>query len=423
MKRLKVWIEKKGEEVYVGHICGSHAENAVFTYSQEYMNDSDNRPISIHLPFLDEPFSACDTRNFFEGLLPEGFTRKCVAGWLHADVDDYLTLLSALGKECLGAIRIMDENESDREKYYKKLSVSDVKQLAKEGATEAAEFVTKSHLSLTGASGKVGLYYDEAKNEWYLPIGSAPSTHIVKQSHVRLDGIVSNEQLCLLTAKKMGIITPESFVINVGNGNDQDVLFAAKRYDRIVNKECSNIDGLLIPYRLHQEDFSQAMGISAIHKYEHNHSGYLKQMFDLIRTYSADPIADQLMLWDICIFNFLIGNTDNHIKNVSLLYSEDLKSIRLAPAYDIVSTVIYESSTKDMAFSIGNEYNIDKIDRNSFRQEAGKIGLGETMAMKHFDHMANEFSHALNLACDTLMQLGFEKAYDIKKRIAEKRAI
>ena len=104
MKRLKVWIEKKGEEVYVGHICGTHAENAVFTYSQEYMNDSDNRPISIHLPFSDAPFSVCDTRNFFEGLLPEGFTRKCVAGWLHADVDDYLTLLSALGKECLGAI-------------------------------------------------------------------------------------------------------------------------------------------------------------------------------------------------------------------------------------------------------------------------------------------------------------------------------
>ena len=45
------------------------------------------------------------------------------------------------------------------------------------------------------------------------------------------------------------------------------------------------------------------------------------------------------------MFNYLIGNTDNHIKNLSLLYSEDLKSIRLAPAYDIVSTVIYKSST------------------------------------------------------------------------------
>lgn len=53
-------------------------------------------------------------------------------------------------------------------------------------------------MSQTGASGKVGLYYDEEK--WYLPIGEAPSTHIVKQSHVRLKRIVANEQLCLLTA-------------------------------------------------------------------------------------------------------------------------------------------------------------------------------------------------------------------------------
>lgn len=47
-------------------------------------------------------------------------------------------------------------------------------------------------MSLTGASGKVGLYYDSMNNEWYLPGVNAPSTHIVKQSHVRLDGIVTN---------------------------------------------------------------------------------------------------------------------------------------------------------------------------------------------------------------------------------------
>ena len=33
-----------------------------------------------------------------------------------------------------------------------------------------------------------------------------------------------------------------------------------------------------------------------------------------------------------------------HGKNLSLLYSEDLKLIRLAPAYDIVSTIVYETS-------------------------------------------------------------------------------
>ena len=72
----------------------------------------------------------------------------------------------------------------------------------------------RSHLSLTGASGKVGLYYDAAGKQWYLPKGTAPSTHIVKQSHVRLDGIVTNEQLSMMTAAKCGIDVPESFIYN-----------------------------------------------------------------------------------------------------------------------------------------------------------------------------------------------------------------
>ena len=93
------------------------------------------------------------------------------------------------------------------------MSAEEVKRLAQEGATESAELVTKAHLSLTGASGKVGLYYDNEKDEWYLPYGDAPSTHIVKQSHVRLKNIVANEQLCLLTAKKLGIEVPESFIV------------------------------------------------------------------------------------------------------------------------------------------------------------------------------------------------------------------
>lgn len=99
----------------------------------------------------------------------------------------------------------------------------------------------------------------------------------MKQSHVRLDGIVTNEQLCLQTAKNLGIDVPDSFVINVGTGKDEDVLFATHRYDRIIDEKCRVMDGLTVPFRLHQEDFSQAMGISSGHKYEHNGEGYLKE--------------------------------------------------------------------------------------------------------------------------------------------------
>ena len=105
-----------------------------------------------------------------------------------------MTILAALGRECLGAIQIIEDGMDVPKAGYQKLTKEDVCRLAKEGALEAAELVTKAHLSLTGASGKVGLYYKKDTNEWYLPIGAAPSTHIVKQSHVRLDGIVTNEQ-------------------------------------------------------------------------------------------------------------------------------------------------------------------------------------------------------------------------------------
>lgn len=360
MRNLGVWIEIGGLQTYVGRIIGEKEEDARFSYAEEYLSGNIARPISIHLPLSANAFSVDDTRNFFEGLLPEGFTRRCVAGLLHTDANNYLSLLAGLGNECLGAIKITDENNEVVNADYQKLTIDEVSQLAREGAMETAELVTKSHLSLTGASGKVGLYYDENNKDWYLPKGSAPSTHIVKQSHVRLDGIVTNEQLCMMTAGNMGIEIPESFIVNVGDGRDEEVLLATKRYDRAIKDGLKKINGLSVPYRLHQEDFSQAMGISAHNKYESDNAGYLKMMFEIIRQKSFNPIADQLKMWDICIFNYLIGNTDNHIKNVSLLYDEELKTVRLAPAYDILSTVIYTSSTRDMAFSIGNEYDIKR---------------------------------------------------------------
>ena len=49
----------------------------------------------------------------------------------------------------------------------------------------------------------------------------------------------------------------------------------------------------------------------------------------MIRNYSANPMEDQIKLWDITVYNYLIGNTDNHIKNLSLLYSKDLKACLL----------------------------------------------------------------------------------------------
>ncbi len=423
MRNLIVQIEQNGSCRYVGNIVETTFGEACFSYAAEYLSAPGSRPISVSLPLEEKMFDAMRTKNFFEGLLPEGFTRRCVAEWMHADETDYLSILSGLGRECLGAIRIINETESVPDSEYRKLSASEVKKLAREGATESAELVTKAHLSLTGASGKVGLYYDECTGQWYLPIGDAPSTHIVKQSHVRLKKIVANEQLCLLTAKNLGIEIPESFIVTTESPEEEDVLFATKRYDRKFSADSRHLDGLAVPYRLHQEDFSQALGIAASEKYEKNNDGYLKKIADVIRNYSSSPLEDLLKLWDICVFHYLVGNTDNHIKNLSLLYSEDLKKLRLAPAYDIVSTVIYESCTENMALSLGGAYRIYDITRDSFKKEAERIGLGTEIALRRFDLLVSAFKKALETAAEELDHAGFSGTSEISRLICEKGGI
>ena len=413
MRELKVYIEINGSQTPVGAIKGNDYRDAVFSYGDEYLSTGESAPISISLPLQKEPFSPIQTRNYFESLLPEGFSRKAVADWIKADEKDYVTILSVLGKECLGAVKIV-EGDFSSESDYVRLSEKRIKELAAEGATRSTHILMETHLSLTGATGKVGLYYDVASEKWFLPKGDAPSTHIVKQSHVRLKHIVLNEQLCVLAARNLGIDTPESFIINKGDGED-DLLFATRRYDRILSDE-KYIKGMRCPLRLHQEDFAQSLSILPDEKYEKKPSMYMQRMFELIRNNSLNPLEDQRMLLRSIIFNYLIGNTDCHVKNYSLLYSPDLKTKRLAPIYDLVATRVYKT-TSDMSFFIGGELDIEKINRMSFSKAAGEIGISEKMVLSILDDMAENLEYALATAADELADLGYEQAITLRKKI------
>ena len=143
-------------------------------------------------------------------------------------------------------------------------------------------------------------------------------------------------------------------------------------------------------------------------------------MFALLRRVSSNPIEDQLKLWRILIFDYLIGNTDNHLKNYSLLYSPDLKSVRLAPAYDIVSTAVYEQSTREMALRIGSEHILDEVTRNSFLLAASEAGLGTRLAMKYFDRMAEQFPSALEKAASRLTEEGYPEAEYLRTKILQR---
>lgn len=416
MRKLDVSIEIEGRMLEVGVITGESDYSAQFAYTEDYLAQETARPISLSLPLTDRKYGPEETRRFFEGLLPEGFLRRTVAENNRADASDYLSILEMLGSECLGAIQIKGENYERTVPEYRPLDPEMMFRLASEGATTSADLVVEAHLSLTGASGKIGAYRSE-DGTWYLPVGSAPSTHILKQSHIRYDHIVQNEQLAMQTADLMGISIPASDIVETSGSPDECVLFATERYDRTMEDSVRSISGLPCPLRLHQEDFGQALGIASADKYERPGDMHMRRMFELLRKYSASPIEDQMRLWDIIVFHWLIGNTDGHIKNFALVYDRQLRSVRLAPAYDIVSTVVYGTHSSKMAFSIGGEIEWSSVDRRCFEQACDEIGVSRNIFMKRYDRLADAFRPALQQAAERLENAGYEESGELAGRL------
>jgi serine/threonine-protein kinase HipA len=150
--------------------------------------------------------------------------------------------------------------------------------------------------------------------------------------------------------------------------------------------------------RLHQEDFCQALGIVSETKYQKEGGPSLKQCFGLLREVSSAPVVDLARLLDAVIYNYLVGNNDAHGKNFSLLYhgvgTANL-DIRLAPSYDIVSTIYYPELSQTMAMKIGGEYSSEKVLPKNFEQLAEEAGLGKPLVKQRVPEVAEIVTAAL----------------------------
>ncbi|WP_197971898.1 HipA N-terminal domain-containing protein [Treponema zioleckii] len=80
---LKVLIEINGRFVLAGQISGTSSRDAVFSYADSFLSAPNARAISLSFPLSHKEFDSESTKIFFDGLLPEGFTRQCVANNIH----------------------------------------------------------------------------------------------------------------------------------------------------------------------------------------------------------------------------------------------------------------------------------------------------------------------------------------------------
>lgn len=385
--KLSVFGEIEGERTLVGTVETAPGSEERFRYDSVFAQSHSRAPLSVALPLQKNPFDSRSTRVFFKNLLPEGEALAAVARELEVRSTSYLRVLQAVGRECVGAISIIDESEPlDVDSGYRPISKEELRAIVNGDANDFARIQVASKLSLAGAQSKSGFYctVKDGAVEFSVPYGDAASTHIVKASNRRFSDLNENEYCCLKTAAACGLRVPDVWIEQVGAGFS---LLVLKRFDRMVEVSNSESPPYTKVKRLHQEDFCQILGKLPERKYERSGQTYAKEAASAIVSASSDPIRDLNDFAKLLIFNAAIGNCDGHIKNIGLLRNPAWTESRLTPVYDVASTTVYENLDRHMAMRIGNSTKIDELEKSDILQFAKDIHMTERRMLRNLDEV------------------------------------
>jgi serine/threonine-protein kinase HipA len=375
-------------QALAGHLIQNHEGHMIFNYAEAWLSSPEARPLSHSLPLRKERFTQKECRGFFAGILPEQSQRALVARNLGISARNDFAMLEQIGGECAGAVTFVPSGQALQISSYHYRDLSDeelvgmLKTLPRRPLLAGDEDV---RLSLAGAQDKVAVKVSGDRIS--IPLGGAPSTHILKPAHDRFGGLVFNEVLCLRLANAAGIPSAPAEARSI-EGIDYALI---ERYDRKLRQTPAGGEY----ERLHQEDFCQALGIVSEHKYQNEGGPSLQQCFDLLRAVSSAPVIDLQRLLDTAIFNYLIGNHDAHGKNFSLLYGQTRGEVRLAPLYDLVCTIYYPELSKKMAMKIGGEYLLDRILPRHFEKLAEEAALAKPLVKRRVPELAATVIEAL----------------------------
>jgi serine/threonine-protein kinase HipA len=376
----------------IGQLVQDDGGRMLFAYTEEWLNRPAATPLSQSLPLRKQRFTTKECRGFFAGILPEESKREIIAGNLGISARNDYAMLERIGGECAGAVTFIPAGQSlpEQDHSYKKLTSHELsailKELPKRPLLAGDEGI---RLSLAGAQDKVAVRIEG--DEVSLPLGGAPSTHILKPAVERFAGVVFNEAFCMSLAAAAGLPTAKVETRTVEGLEYLQV----ERYDRMHRRMTG---GDIVLERLHQEDFCQAQGIVSEMKYQKEGGPSLKQCFGLLRDVSTAPVIDLAHLLDAVIFNYLVGNNDAHGKNFSLLYRHigtEGAEVRLAPLYDLVSTFYYPELSRNMAMKIGDEYSSENVTPKDFERLADQALLAKPIVKRRVPELADTLLTAL----------------------------
>jgi len=390
-QRLNIWMNG----IPVGYWEATR-QGERLAYFDDWLTDEQSRPLSLSLPFLpgNAPYQGQGVTDYFDNLLPDNDAiRRRLAQRHQAGGTDAFQLLAKLGRDCVGAIQLLPEEEEPTDVYGISGAELDSAAVAQQLRNTTSAFALGQRddgadlrLSIAGAQEKTALLYRNGK--WLLPHGSTPTTHIFKLplglvGHMAADmrTSVENEWLCSKIMAAYGIPTAQC---EIGRFEDQKALIV-ERFDRTPSSDGSWI------VRHPQEDMCQATSISPLHKYQADGGPGIARIMEILLGSDAAE-QDRKKFFKTQIIFWLLAATDGHGKNFSIAHLPGSR-YRATPIYDVLSAhpVIgkgknhispYKAKLAMAVRGSTNHYLIDKILARHWIAQAQQVGLGAAVAQQ-----------------------------------------
>ena len=409
--RLNIWMNG----IPVGY-WETTRQGERLAYFNEWLTDEQSRPLSLSLPFLpgNSPYQGQVVTDYFDNLLPDNdVIRRRLAQRHQAGGTDAFQLLAKLGRDCVGAIQLLPEDESPSDIYEIKgeeLNTAGVAQRLRN--TTSAEALGQHdrdqdlRLSIAGAQEKTALLHHEG--QWCLPHGSTPTTHIFKlplglvgQMRADMRTSVENEWLCSKIMEAYGIPIARC---EIEHFEDQKAL-VVERFDRAPSSDGSWI------IRLPQEDLCQATGKSPLRKYQSDGGPGIAQIMDLLLG-SDHAEGDRKNFFKTQIIFWVLAATDGHAKNFSIALLSG-GHYRATPIYDVLSAhpVIGKGKNQisphkaKLAMAVRgstNYYLLDKIQRRHWISQARQVGFGALAAERLIEEVTESTESVIDTVCRLL---------------------
>jgi serine/threonine-protein kinase HipA len=388
-QRLNIWMNG----IRVGY-WETTRQGERLGYFNEWLTDEQSRPLSLSLPFLpgNPPYHGQVVTDYFDNLLPDNDAiRRRLAQRHQAGGTDAFPLLTKLGRDCVGALQLLPEDEAPSDVYEINGEALDTAGVARRLRNTTSAQALGQHdsdedlrLSLAGAQEKTALLRYEG--QWLLPHGSTPTTHIFKLplglvGHMQADmrTSVENEWLC---SKIVGAYEIPIAPCEIEHFEDQKAL-VVERFDRTPSSDGSWI------IRLPQEDMCQATGMSPLRKYQSDGGPGIAQIMEVLLG-SDNAEQDRNNFFKTQIIFWVLAATDGHGKNFSIAHLPG-GGYRATPIYDVLSAhpVIgkgknqispYKAKLAMAVRGSTNYYLIEKIQRRHWIAQAQHVGLGAAAA-------------------------------------------